>query len=144
MTDIRISGGEFTDTGFTLEAVTPPITWNVTRLQRDADAGKFGPSRSIPMDRTRGPDWSRGNLSRATVDYIKAHPDILNKPGLVIASPPGSPYPYLCFCDGQHRGTARWELGLPDVSFFVVPAEVEKNYRVTVEQFVDGQWRTLT
>lgn len=137
MSTFQIIGGSPTDQCFTLEAVTPNITWNVTRLRRDALSNLFGPPVSIPTESVPPPNWQNGNLLRDRVDWIKAHPEILNEPSIAIAEAPGSARPVLCICDGNHRVTARQELGLPQVSFYLVPHEMEKSYRITI--LLDGK-----
>ena len=133
MKQITIVGiDSITDVVFTLEAVDPPITWNVSRLQRAADAGMFGGPVVIPTRNIPAPDWALGGLSRERVDFLKRNQALLDEPTIAIENPPGAPAAILCFVDGQHRVTARVELGLPYVRSFIVPHDVERQYRVEI------------
>lgn len=126
-----VEGADLLDTIYTLETEDKPITWNVTRLRAAAEAGQFGPAIAIPAKAVGEPDWSLGNLSRERVDWIKQHPEVLNEPTIIIESPPGSEFLLRCTVDGQHRGTARLELGLPEIFAYIVPHDVEAAFRVT-------------
>lgn len=135
MSMFRYHGASLTDTVFTLD--DPPITWNVTRLERAAEAGRFGPPITLLMGSYPGSDWESGNLLRERVDFIKQRPDLLDRPVMLIENPPGSEFRFLCFVDGQHRATARWELGLPTISTYVIPHDLEGEFRVILER-IDG------
>jgi hypothetical protein len=137
MTEVVIlRGGHITDTVFTLSDCFrgEEITWNVTKLQDAADRGEFERIK-LALDLVPPPNWESGNLDRERVDGIKNTPHALALPAIVIENEPGYPHKYLCFCDGQHRITARQELGLGDFEAFVVPHDVEKRFRV-IEQRV--------
>lgn len=130
---IKIHGAKLSDQAFTIDLGHEEVTWNVTRIQRDADCGLFGPAQRFAIEAMKAPDWSKGNLDRDKVNWIKRQPYILGSPALAIANPSDSLYEILCFCDGQHRMTARWELQLPYFDTFVVPYDRERAYRVTIE-----------
>lgn len=130
-----VSGVALTDTVFTLMTVEPNITWNVTRLQAAVDAGRFGKPRTYPMEVLPPTVWTEGGLDRGTVDAIKLNPEALSRPVMMIESPPGDPFEFLCFVDGQHRIAARRELKLPDFSFYVIPHDAEKEFRVIEQAF---------
>lgn len=128
---IRITGANLTDEVFSITLKTGEVVcWNVTKLNIAAKAGEFGtPSfaRTADLPKARWTEWNEED--RATVDWIKKHPEVLDEPGIAIASEhPG--YFVACFADGQHRVTARQELGLPEISFYVVPMSMERRFRV--------------
>ncbi len=126
-----VTGAALTDDCFTITLRTgETVTWNVTKLNRAAKAGEFGPpvfapTRDLPP--ARWDDWT--DVDRATVEWIKQNPEVLNEPAIGIASP-NPDYFINCFADGQHRITARQELGLPEISFYVVPLSKERRYRI--------------
>lgn len=122
------------DMSFDIELGGEEITWNVTRLLREAEAGGFGPPALLRTDTLKPSDWSKGNLDRAKVDAIKRSPAALDRPAVLIQNPPGSAYEFACFCDGQHRIAARMELGLADCSAFVVPWDRERDFRITITE----------
>lgn len=128
---LRISGGTLTDDCFSI--VTPDegeITWNVTKLQDAADTGRFGKPETFETASMPPADWSKGFLDRERVDGIKASSLARDIPAILIGSPPGRGFRFRCICDGQHRITARMELKLPTFKAFVVPWDVEKQFRV--------------
>jgi hypothetical protein len=134
MTIIRISGASITDDVFSITLKTgEEVTWNVTKLQRAAKTGEFGPPRFARTEDLPPARWDGWDATdRAKVDAIKRDPAILDAPAIAIASPlPG--YAINCMPDGQHRITARQELGLAEISFYLVPLEMERRFRVTVE-----------
>lgn len=113
------------------------ITWNVTRIQRDADAGRFGPPETQPVSIL--PPMS--SLANANVDWDKvaamvagyrADPErsILKKPSLQVAVAIRETL-YRLPIDGNHRICARRLVGLPDFAFYTVPPGMELRYRVT-------------
>jgi hypothetical protein len=127
----RISGAKLTDDIFSITLQTGEfVCWNVTKLQRAAKAGFFGPpvyAKTCDLPSAKWEAW--GAEDRETVDWIKANADVLNEPAIAIASPRPE-YFVNCFADGQHRITARQELRLDEVSFYVVPIEKERAFRV--------------
>lgn len=113
------------------------VTWNVTRIQRDADAGKFGKPESVPVSIL--PPMS--SLAKANVDWVKVHamvqqytdgvPDpVVLKPSLQVMVSIGDML-YRIPVDGNHRICARRLLGMPDFAFYAVPPAMERRYRVT-------------
>lgn len=114
------------------------VTWNVTRIQRDADAGRFGKPETQPVSvlppmsslATANVDW--GKVAAMVTGY---HADparsVLVKPSLQVAVFVGERL-YRIPVDGNHRICARRILGMPDFPFYTVPPAVESHYRVTV------------
>lgn len=126
-----ISGAILTDDIFTIMLRTGEVvTWNVTKLNAAAQRGEFGAVRyaaTADLPPAEWKEWTKAD--RDSVDYIKAHPDILEAPAIAIASP--HPEFFInCFADGQHRITARQELGLAEIAFYVVPLDQERAFRV--------------
>jgi len=126
-----VTGASLADECFTLPLRTgETVCWNITKLNRAAKAGKFGPpvyARTCDLPPAQWDEWTEAD--RATVDWIKAHPEILDEPAIAIASPkPG--FLINCFADGQHRITARQELGLPEIAFYLVPLSAERAFRI--------------
>ena len=119
-----------TDSVFSLDLDTGEITWNVTRLIRAAEQGRFGLPVEFDTDALPPPDYSTGYLERAKIDAMKRLPAVLDMPAIAIGMPAGNPRPMLCICDGQHRITARYELKLPKWRTFIVPYTMEKDYRI--------------
>ena len=134
-----ISGVSIGDTVFTTDPAIfgIDVTWNVTRIQRDADAGKFGKPETVPVSAL--PPMS--SLANANIDWVKVHamiqqyndgvPDaIVLKPSLQVMVPIGKLF-YRIPVDGNHRICARRVLGMTDFAFYCVPASLERRYRVT-------------
>lgn len=131
MTIIRIMGAELADTCFSID--TPDegeIVWNVSKIQRAADRGDFGPAQDFDMSILPAPRYDLGFLDKAKIEAFKRSPEILGRPALGVEAP--TPGHIRCFVDGQHRLTARYELNLRDFAAFVVPISVERNFRITV------------
>ena len=132
MTIIQIMGAELADTCFSIE--TPDegeIVWNVSKIQRAADRGDFGPAPNFDMSILPAPRYDLGFLDKAKIEAFKRSAEIMARPALAVEAPvPGH---IRCFVDGQHRLTARYELGLRDFSAFVVPIQVERDFRITIE-----------
>lgn len=106
------------------------ILWNITKLAEAARAGEFGAPRYAQTGDLPAARWDTwGSADRATVDWMKANPAILEDPAIAIASP-NPDYLICCFADGQHRVTARQELGLAEIIFYIVPLELERAFRV--------------
>ena len=128
----RVFGARLTDQCFTITLQTgETVTWNVTKLNAAAKAGAFGAvryARTADLPAARWDTWSASD--RETVDYIKADARVLADPAIAIASPNPN-FLLCCFADGQHRVTARQELGLAEVSFYLVPLEMERDFRIT-------------
>lgn len=127
----RVHGARLTDDVFEITLKTgETVVWNVTKLNASARAGLFGSVRYAPVADLPPSDWSTWDShDRATVDHIKTDPVLLEAPAIAIASP-NPEFALLCFADGQHRITARQELGLAEFAFYVVPTIMERAYRV--------------
>ena len=128
----RVFGALLTDDIFTITLHTgETVTWNVTKLNAAATAGVFGLPRYAATSDLPPTNWSEWDASdRETVEYIKTDQRALDEPAIAIASPDPA-FALSCFADGQHRVTARQELGLPEISFYLVPLEMERTFRVT-------------
>ncbi len=107
------------------------IVWNITKLNAAAQAGAFGPPRYLSTGDLPPACWETwGPEDRATVDYIKTDRAVLDAPAICIALE-NPDYLASCIADGQHRITARQELGLRECAFYLVPLDMERAFRVT-------------
>lgn len=153
--NLLISGASVFDTTFSIQNDPnglPDMTWNITRIERDAFLGRFGAPERIkfsellkwehegdkwcnvdrekvyrfmnqPNTHVRRPDWSMKGVAER--DYL-----LLELPAIAMTLQPASG-PWLQFpIDGNHRMLAREELGLADYERFVVPAKLEGEYRI--------------
>lgn len=113
------------------------VTWNVTRIERDARDGAFGKQISVPMsilapltrEMAANIDWSkvekmlgahlqRPNESPLDIPILQV---AVNLPdGRIMRIP----------IDGNHRICARRIAGYPDFKCYVVPPKLEGLYRV--------------
>jgi hypothetical protein len=141
---IDIVGAEQGDVTFTLNMPPlPNITWNVTRIQRDADAGKFG--KPIRIARSEMPplgprerenvDWDkvRGMVLATADQYVNGVPierTFLEKPVLHVLLRGFGHHTIRLPVDGNHRILARFIAGADDFYSYVVPAEQEADYRI--------------
>jgi hypothetical protein len=148
-----IEGTSLLDTSFTLEAPgMPEITWNVTRLEYDAFHGRFGEPQVQRFDGLYdyGPGYDKWrHLDRGkvvTFMQFAARPctkpswttrgqlrslRLLDIPCIAVILPTQVAGVFNAITvDGNHRMMARELLGLPDFSRFVVPPELEGEYRV--------------
>jgi hypothetical protein len=145
MSIIRISGCSIGDDVYTTSAeiLGEEIRWNVTRIQRDADAGKFGEATIVPMamlppmtDAMRqNVDWPKVEGMVRTYDLNPAG-SIINKPALQVMAEIGGQLMRLPI-DGNHRICARRLIGHATFACFVVPLEIERRYRV-IEEVIRG------
>jgi hypothetical protein len=126
-----ITGARLTDQVFTITLMTgETVTWNITKLNAAAVAGAFGGVRYAATADLPPANWTEwGADDRATIEWIKADPATLDAPAIAIASP-NPDFAICCFADGQHRITARQELGLAEISFWLVPLELERQFRI--------------
>lgn len=128
---LTLDGATLADTCFTLDAriTGEEITWNVSRLMRDATAGLFGLPVKIPMAAIPPQtDADRANIDWAKIDVFKTTMQaVLNQPVIGIGSDHDS---ILCFVDGSHRLTARQQMGCKFFLTYIVPHHLEKDYRV--------------
>ncbi len=126
-----VRGVRMTDQIFSITLRTGEfVVWNVTKLNAAAGRGDFGPVRYAATADLPPAQWTEWTSEdRATVDHIKATPAVLDAPAIAIASPHPD-YLINCFADGQHRITARQELGLPEIAFYLVPLNLERAFRV--------------
>lgn len=110
----RALNHQFTDECFTITLDTgEEITWNTEKMNAAARSGAFGPPQAVATEDFPAPNWASGNLVRERVDEVKKDQHRLAEPVLAIQSY-NSAYEVLCIADGQHRITARQELGLPE------------------------------
>jgi hypothetical protein len=106
------------------------IIWNITRIQRDADRGRFGPAIRRPMsvippatDATRANiDWQR--VRELANDWYR-----IEQPLLQVELPiPGGVMRHIV--DGNHRLFARQARALQHFTTYIVPPEMEGDYRI--------------
>ena len=129
---IRIHGAGPLDDIFEITLDTGEhVCWNVTTLNAAAKAGAFGAVRYARMADLPPARWDTwGPEDRATVDWLKAHPKEAFEPVILIAHS-NPDWLALCIVDGQHRLTALQERNVPEFSFYLVPVELERQFRVT-------------
>lgn len=130
----RITGARLSDDIFTFPWEGKETVWNVTKLASAARSGFFGKPSTFPTSGMKPPNYSLGFLDKEKIERFKLDPAILNSPAIAIQNTQErflktGAY-LLVFADGQHRMTARWELGLPDFQTYVVPPQVEHQFRV--------------
>jgi hypothetical protein len=133
MSIVRINGARLTDVCFTVTIGGETICWNTTKIERAATAGAFGDPIEIQLSILPPPIY--GNVDRAKLDRFKRDQSILDLPVIAIDNPPGhhSGCRMKCFVDGNHRTIARQELQLSTLRIFVVPHNMERNFRITEE-----------
>ncbi len=152
-----LSGAGVFDTSFTIDPNPslgiPEISWNVTRIECDAFNGRFGAPKTIAFSELV--DWGRPqdeweNLDRQKVEYFMANRDLkvakpywkagglvrqwydlLDIPAIIVLLKLPSNIIYTFPVDGNHRIKAREKLGLKTFDRFVVPLELEGNYRIS-------------
>lgn len=109
------------------------VMWNITRIQRDANFGMFGPPIRRPCDVVpEMTDAERLNIDFDKVSKFMFLADVYMKPILTVQH--GI---VRRIVDGNHRLCARKRLGLTTFETYIVPPDVEKNYRVRC--YVDGK-----
>lgn len=127
--DLQLTVRRFRMRVYWLDLPGGRVTWNVGAMERDRDVGRFGPPVRISTDCL--PDEPGPHIDRTRVEWIKRHREVLHSPALAIE---GDPIPgahsLWTFVDGNHRLTARQELGLRDFRTFIVPRDREHRYRV--------------
>lgn len=141
MRSFVISGASLTDTVFTTDkhVFGEEICWNVTRIERDAAAGKFGDPERIPMERLppmppeayENLDWTK---ITAMVAALREGSSVLRAPILQVLVQIGQTL-YRIPIDGNHRLTALRLFGQDFFECYVVPAQVERNYRAIMRGF---------
>ena len=114
------------------------LTWNISRIRRDAEAGFFGPPIRKPMSELpiMSPEEA-ANIDWARVDALSHRPELLDRPALYVERVRDGRHGYRYCVDGNHTVCARRKLGLADFATYVVPSDREENYRVRC--FVDGR-----
>jgi hypothetical protein len=132
---IQFVGCSITDEVYDLDPsiAGKAIMWNITNIQRDAEAGLFGP----PIIRKMSVMPPQEAAHTANIDWPKVlrfcqMPDVLAKPILSLDCE-GARH----IVDGNCRLCARQRLGLEFFETYIVPEEMEKRYRVVV--LVDGK-----
>lgn len=133
MSLVRMHGCSITDTCFTLDAriTGEEICWNVTRLQRDAADGVFGLPWMLEFKQLPPmTDDDRANIDWKKVAMFAEWSAVLIIPVIAIGSSK-DPDNIFCFVDGHHRLCARQQRGFPSFGAYVVPAEIERRYRIT-------------
>ena len=160
MPGLYISGAGVFDAYFAVDIEgVPKLEWNTTRIERDAFRGVFGPPERVrfsELAKYRRPEDAWGNLDREKVHRFMNW----SRSGSVIAARPNwatqgktnrdyalldIPIIYMTLvlptggtimfpADGNHRMKAREELGLLTFERFLVPAELEGNYRIRITE----------
>lgn len=155
MKTLHIMGAGIADTCYELDIPGfEPITWNVSKLEQAAFRGLFGPP--VTVDFSKLPpmtenEWS--NLNRRKIDRMIKHaraiqsiPDwtnhgrtitrmrLIDIPVIATTYMQSDGQFYSAFVDGNHRMTARRMMGLTGAMHFLVPPELEGNYRVEFQE----------
>ena len=134
MTIVIINNAALTDTVFTTEICGEEVTWNVTRIEQAIREEEWWPYTLEVSDQIK-PDYSKGNLDKDKVNLFKSRREILSIPVIGILSP--TPDVIRCFCDGSHRLSAIYELGLPTFRVYLVSADRERLFRVNINMRED-------
>lgn len=145
MKTIVIRGAGLGDDAFTTDPAVfgVRISWNATRIARDAAAGAFGAPEKVPMSLM--PELPPAAV--ANIDWLK----VFGQMAAHIDAPSTSPLTvpvlqvlvqlqeqlYRVPVDGNHRIMARRMLGMPYFESYVVPENLESRYRIT-EEIIDG------
>lgn len=148
---IVLEGASLTDVCCHIDAPgLPDITYNVSRLEHDAFNGRFGAPEEGYFDQLTAPspDWdewsgldrakvsqfvgSLGNLSVSCRDWRQpSHKCLLRIIDIpIIAVAIFEDVPRILPVDGNHRMMARQLRGYKNFWRFVVPLELEGNYRI--------------
>lgn len=132
---LRIFGASLFDVSFELDFPgLPKIIWNVTRLQKDAELGKFGkPKRALisqlpPLDED---SWSKLDQEKVLGIIAKNDPTVINSPIISVIFEDKGIF-HSMIVDGNHRFSARSLLGKRTFRRYEIPPELESNYRVTM------------
>ncbi len=147
---VHIEGAELKDVAFKINVPDlPPLSWNVTRIQRDADAGLFGKPLVIPTsvmpkltnEMHANVDWFKVqamimNYAQWCADGKEPLEHIINKPSLHVMLRTGPKQLMRIPVDGNHRIMARILMGAADFQTFVVPSRLEEHYRIRT--FING------
>lgn len=135
---LTCSGASITDICFTLDAriMGHEITWNVTRMQRDAVQGLYGPPAKVPVANLPKPSAEdNANIEWDKVDRMIRDPHVLRMPALAIGRPEGDGV--WVFVDGNHRIAAHMKRESAFFRCYIVPYWAEKHYRVTFSQPIE-------
>lgn len=122
---------------YTLVVDGEEIVWDVTEATRAAMQGRFGEPLTLTMD----PIWAdhtKGYLDLQKIENIKKDRMRLDLPAIAIEAHDSTRkrLVLMCFIDGNHRLTARWELGLPDFKTWVIPKDIERVFRIPRDEIV--------
>lgn len=129
---VRVRGALVPDQVFTFNWKGEEINWNVTKLIQSAKLGIFGKPKVYKVADLPPPIYD--NVERPKIEAIKNSAQALNTPAIAIGSNPSmSSKDMLCFADGNHRIIARQELKLLDFKVYIVPWDLEDQYRVTFD-----------
>lgn len=130
----------------------PRVTYNVTQLELDAIFGKFGKPEEMRYNQleTLGPEDEWRNLDQNKVLWMcrcfregrkvpnpfdsdrLAH--IIDIPLLAVTLQIAPTVQAVVPVDGNHRGKARALLGAKTFMRFVVPEEIERDYRIEIRE----------
>lgn len=109
------------------------ITWNVTRLKHAALIGVFGkPLKSNICSIADMSDADKANIDWAKVERFAKLPEVFHEPAITVLTTLGNGDTHAIPVDGHHRLCARMNLGLAWYDTFVVPADMEREFRINV------------
>lgn len=121
-----------TSKSYRIEINNEEIIWDVDAITTAISLGLFGSPLTFAME-DAPPNYSNpNNFSRLRVEAIKNDIARLAMPAIAIGAPSMRPglMAILCFCDGNHRLIARYELGCKTFSAWIVPWPTERLYRI--------------
>lgn len=156
MKTLVMIGAALTDVGFTLDLPGfPEINWNMTRIEHDAFNGRFGPPEEGRFSNLHdgGPGYDpwkhldREKVQRlirdARISVLRpgkssgemCRYNLLDIPTIAVTLIKED-VTHIIPIDGNHRMMARQVMGLETYSRFVVPANLEGEYRVMFMEVV--------
>lgn len=162
---LRLVGASILDVAFALNTPGfPEIMWNITRIERDAFSGRFGPPRDAVfadltltdvngnvVDQWRHLDRAKvrqiiedAHKPKICVNWEKPYPtddgysgkiamDLIDLP-IIAVELIRDEVMHLFPIDGNHRMMAREVMGYKGFRRFVVPYQLEGEYRITMEE----------
>jgi hypothetical protein len=142
---------------FTLDAPGfPAIVWNITQIEHDAFRGRFGPPEEQAFSElasweNREDEWRHADKSKVLrfirLAYVPAaKPDwstqgttwvdyqLIDIPSIAAIIPGPDDRHYAFPIDGNHRMLARQQLNYKTFPRFVVPPELEGEYRIQLQE----------
>ena len=143
----RINGATMTDEVFSLDPriCGEQLHWNITRIWEDVERGKFAKHRRWFKNQEPMSAMEAANIDWIKVDAIMRNPRALQRPALAVdmdgMTIDGKPITNRHIVDGNHTVSAREKYGLEFYDMWVVPSDIEAQYRVT---FRDGRGKPIT